>query len=74
MNDEWTIKKRYMSCRKCGGTKFEIYNEEIITDDTKHITPFALYLGASATTRFRCLGCGLENSTNGVIEVEGSAL
>jgi len=70
MNDGLIIKKRYMTCRKCNGTNFEIYNEEVVTEDTNDITPFALYLGASATTRFRCLKCGLENSTVGMLEVD----
>lgn len=70
MNDEYIIKKRYMTCRKCGGTNFEIYNDEIITEISLDITAFALYLGSCAQTRFRCAACGLENSTNGILEID----
>lgn len=70
MPEQHTIKKRHMSCRRCGGIVFEIYNEEIISSTTQDIIPaFALYLGACAQTGFKCAACGLENSTNGVLEI-----
>lgn len=68
-NKKFDINKRYMACRKCRGTSFEIYNEEQISDFTQdEVIAFGLNLGASGTTRFRCLNCGLENSTLGIFK------
>ena len=58
------IKKRYMACRRCHGTKFEIYHEELICEWTKdELMGFSFTFGSHGITRLRCLECGLENNT-----------
>lgn len=65
MSEDQT-KKRYMACCKCRGTKFEIYREECIHDRTlDELEPYGVMPHVS---RFRCLGCGLENCTIGTFE------
>lgn len=69
---EIEVKKRYMACSKCRGTAFEIYREELIHERTPNeILEFEIDLGdleVPGTTRIRCLGCGLENSTIAIFE------
>ena len=60
------IRKRYMACERCRGTVLEIYREECIHDKTQdELKPYGIMNNVS---RFRCLGCGLENCTIGIFE------
>lgn len=54
-----------MACLKCRGTAFEVYHEEQIHDKTPdEMQCYSINVGG--LTRFRCIHCGLENSTIGI--------